>query len=362
MLDRPQSPSPAGAPSGAPLPPLPDGHPEVARGKVGVLLLNLGTPDGTDYWSMRRYLKQFLSDRRVIEVNPILWKFLLNVIILTTRPSKSGEAYAKIWDTETNESPLRKITRAQSDAMADRLTAKDGRLVVDWAMRYGQPSVEDKLLALKEQGCERVLLVALYPQYAAATTATAYDAAFDALKKMRWQPALRTAPPYHDHPAYIDGLAKTLKAHLAGLDWEPEKILCSFHGLPKSYFLAGDPYHCHCAKTTRLLREALGGDERLMMTFQSRFGREEWLQPYTDDTIEKLAKEDGVKRMVVLTPGFSADCVETLEEIGIGSREVFEEAGGEKFSVVPCLNDGPESLDLIEQLVANELAGWVDLS
>ena len=338
---------------------LPADHPAVPSEKVGVLLLNLGTPDATDYWSIRRYLKEFLTDRRVIEVNPILWQIILNLFVLPRRPFKTGEAYEQIWLKDTNESPLRKITREQAEKLSERLAGHGLDIHVDWAMRYGNPSTASKIEAMQAAGCTRILLVALYPHYAAATTATAYDKAFDALKTLRWQPAVRTAPPYHDEPAFITALANSIRGHLAGLDWEPEVVIASYHGLPKRYFLAGDPYHCHCMKTTRLLREELGWPkERLITTFQSRFGKEEWLQPYTDITVEELAKA-GTKRMAIVTPGFSADCVETLEEIAIGVRETFEEHGGEHFSFIPCLNDSPGGMDVIETIVMRELGGWI---
>lgn len=327
-------------------------------GKVGVLLLNLGTPDGTDYWSMRRYLKEFLSDRRVIEVNPVGWWFILNGPVLTKRPFSSGKAYRSIWNEKRDESPLRTISRAQAEKLA-RAFKGNRQVVVDWAMRYGNPSTKSRIDALKEQGCDRILLFALYPQYAAATTATAYDKAFDALKSMRWQPAIRTAPPYHDDPVYIDALAKSLKREVGKLKWEPDVILASYHGLPKEYFDKGDPYHCHCAKTTRLLREKLKwSDDFLRMTFQSRFGKAEWLQPYTDKTVEALAKE-GVKNLAIVTPGFSADCVETLEEIAVENGDIFKKAGGKNFAAIPCLNDSAEGMKVIEAVVRRELMGWV---
>lgn len=336
----------------------PDGHPAPALGKVGVLLLNLGTPDGTDYWSMRRYLKEFLSDRRVIEVNPVAWWFILNGPVLTRRPFSSGEAYRSIWNEEKDESPLRTISRAQAEKLSRALKGHK-QIIVDWGMRYGNPSTKSRIEALKQQGCDRILLFALYPQYAAATTATAYDKAFDALKEMRWQPAIRTAPPYHDDPVYIDALAKSLKREVAKLKWKPEVILASYHGLPKEYFDKGDPYHCHCAKTTRLLREKLGmSEDYLHMTFQSRFGKAEWLQPYTDKTVEALAKE-GVKNLAIVTPGFSADCVETLEEIAGENGDIFKEHGGKNFAAIPCLNDSVEGMKVIETVVRRELMGWI---
>ena len=338
---------------------IPGDHPPVPGPKTGVLLINLGTPDGTSYWPMRRYLKEFLSDKRVIETPSIIWKPLLNLVILTTRPSKSGAAYASIWDQETNESPLRRITREQTEKLAERLKVLGDNVVVDWGMRYGNPSIKSRLEALKNQGCDRILLMALYPQYAAPTMATAYDKAFDALKEMRWQPAIRTLPPYHDDPMFIDAICDSLTRHIDEQGWEPEVIVSSFHGLPKKYLMKGDPYHCQCAKTARLMREKLGMDkDKLVTTFQSRFGPEEWLQPYTDDTIEELAKK-GVKKLMVITPGFSADCVETLEEIAIEGHEIFEEHGGTHYSVVPCLNQSEPSIDLLAHLTRRELAGWV---
>ncbi|ESR26455.1 Ferrochelatase, protoheme ferro-lyase [Lutibaculum baratangense AMV1] len=338
---------------------LPAGHPDVAFGRVGVLLVNLGTPDATDYKSMRRYLKEFLSDRRVIETPRYIWWPILNFVVLTKRPKSSGEAYDLIWNRELDESPLRTITRSQGQLLAERLKPLGPKVVVDWAMRYGNPSIKEGLDRLTEQGCERIVIFPLYPQYAAATTATVNDKAFEALMQMRRQPAVRTVPPYHDDPVYIDALAKSVKKELAKLDFEPEKIIASFHGLPQEYFDKGDPYHCHCAKTTRLLREALGVDkDYLQMTFQSRFGKAEWIKPYTDETIKQLAR-DGVKRIAVLTPGFVADCVETLEEIAGQNKEFFEEEGGEHFAALPCLNDSEEGMDVIEHVVRRELAGWV---
>jgi ferrochelatase len=340
---------------------LPDGHPPIKPERIGVLLLNLGTPDATDYWSIRRYLKEFLSDRRVIDVNPLLWQLLLNLVILTTRPARSGKAYQAIWNREKDESPLRTITRDQCAKLAEALgrAVPGDHLVVEWAMRYGNPSTGAVIRRMVEAGCTRLLLVALYPQYAAATTATAYDQAFRALLDERWQPAIRTAPPYFEHPLYIDALARSIEAHLGALDWAPEVVLASFHGLPKRYLMLGDPYHCQCAKTARLLRERLGWDEgRLRLTFQSRFGREEWLRPYTDETVEQLAR-DGVRDLAIVTPGFAADCVETLEEMAIGARELFLDHGGRNFSFIPCLNAADDHVALLADLVQRELAGWI---
>ena len=332
-------------------------HPPVKHGKVGVLLVNLGTPDSTDYTSMRRYLKEFLTDKRVIEWPRIAWYPILFGIVLNTRPGKVGKAYETIWNKDRNESYLRTYTRSQAELMAEAL--KDhSEVVVDWAMRYGQPSIASRMDYLQKQGCDRILVFPLYPQYAAATTATVNDKAFETLLKLRWQPALRTVPPYHDDPAYIDALAVSIEKHLATLDWEPERVITSFHGIPKSYFEKGDPYYCQCQKTARLLRERLGwSEEKLMITFQSRFGPEEWLQPYTDKTIEKLA-QDGIKRIAVLNPGFVSDCLETLEEIAEQAAESFLHNGGEKFAHIPCLNDSPEGMAVLEKVVRRELSGW----
>ena len=337
----------------------PSDHPEVKTGRVGVLLVNLGTPDGTDYWSMRRYLAEFLTDKRVIEWPRAFWYPILYGIVLNRRPQKVGQAYASIWNNELDESFLRTYTRNQSDRLAERLSAKNPRIVVDWAMRYGNPSIPEKLDALKAAGCERILWFPLYPQYAAATTATVNDKAFEALMKMRWQPAVRTVPAYHDEPAYIAALGRSIEAHLATLDWQPEKLIASYHGIPQSYFMKGDPYHCHCHKTSRLLREHMGWSEDfLITTFQSRFGPEEWLQPYTDETVEKFAQE-GVKRLAVFNPGFVSDCLETLEEIAEEAGEDFLHNGGEQFTHIPCLNDSEAGMDVIETIVRRELAGWI---
>lgn len=337
---------------------LPEGHPPVRKGKVGVLLLNLGTPDGTDYWSMRRYLKEFLSDRRVIEVPRLLWWPLLNLIILTTRPGRKGKDYASIWNNEKNEGPLKTITRDQAEGLAKRFAGED-KVIVDWAMRYQNPSTASRIQALMDQGCDRILLLPLYPHYAAATTATANDEAFRALMKMRWQPYVRVAPAYADEPAYIDALAHSIRTHLATLDWEPEVLIATFHGMPQKYLEKGDPYHCECQKTGRLLREALGMDkDRFKITFQSRFGNDPWLQPYTDKTVEALAKS-GVKRLAMVAPGFSADCLETLEELDGENREIFTHNGGEKFSYIPALNASEGGIDVIEAIARRELMGWI---
>ncbi|MGO4683035.1 ferrochelatase [Hyphomicrobium sp. 2TAF46] len=337
---------------------LPAGHDPVAHGRIGVLLLNLGTPDGTGYWPMRRYLREFLSDERVIEEPKWKWWPILNLIILTVRPSRKGRDYATIWNNERDEGPLKTITRSQAEQLTSRFQG-DPRIVVDWAMRYANPTTESRIQALKEQGCDRILLVPLYPQYAAATTATACDQAFRALMKMRWQPAVRTAPSYHDHPAYIEALAQSMRRSLADLDFEPEKIIATFHGMPEKYFKAGDPYHCQCQKTSRLLRQKLGiAEDRWLTTFQSRFGNDPWLQPYTDKTVEALAKS-GVKKLALVAPGFSADCLETLEELDVENRHIFESNGGEKFAYLKALNDSSEGVDVIEAVVRRELQGWL---
>jgi ferrochelatase len=305
---------------------------------------------------MRRYLREFLSDKRVIEDNSLLWKLVFNGIILTTRPRAKGRDYESIWNREKDESPLKTITRSQSDQLAAMLD--DPRLLVDWAMRYGNPSIASRIAALADAGCDRLLVVPLYPQYAAATTATVCDEVFRVLMKMRAQPTLRVAPPYHDDPVYIDALATTLRAELARLPFAPDVILASFHGIPKDYADKGDPYPHHCEITTRLLRERVGMDERkLRLTFQSRFGRAEWLQPYTDKTVEALAKS-GVKNLAVITPGFSADCLETLEEIAVENRDIFKAHGGANFAAIPCLNDGAAGMAVIRHLVERELQGW----
>ena len=338
--------------------PRPQGHPPVAAERIGVLIVNLGTPDATDYWSMRRYLKEFLSDRRVIEENRLKWWLVLNLVILTIRPSRKGRDYDKIWNHERDESPLKTITRAQAEKLSSALAALDPRITVDWAMRYGNPSIASRLDAMQRAGCQRILIVPLYPQYSAATTATVADKAFDVLKTMRWQPAVRIAPPWHDDPVYIDAVAASLQAEIAKLSFKPEVILASFHGVPKDYLLKGDPYYCQCAKTARLLRARLKlSDEQFMLTFQSRFGFAEWLQPYTAETVRALA-ERGVKNLAIVTPGFVADCLETLEEIAGENAEIFHHHGGVNFAAIPCLNDGEAGMGVITHVVRRELQGW----
>lgn len=330
----------------------------VKTGKIGVLLVNLGTPDDTDYWSVRRYLKEFLSDRRVIETNRALWWVILNGVVLTVRPSRSGAKYKLVWNEELNESPLRTITRAQGEKVAAALAGRSN-LLIDWAMRYGNPSIASRVEALVSQGCDRLLVFPLYPQYSASTTATVNDKAFDALKALRYQPAVRTVPAYPDDPVYIGALAHAIRTHLASLDFEPEAILASYHGLPKSYVDKGDPYRAQCELTTARLAEALGPlGAKLSLTFQSRFGSAEWLQPYTDKTVERLAR-DGMKRLAIVTPGFAADCLETLEEIAGENAEIFLEHGGEKFSFIPCLNDSDGGISVLTHLIERELRGWV---
>jgi len=332
----------------------PADHPPLPEQKVGVLLVNLGTPDRPETGAVRRYLREFLSDPRVIEYPPLLWGAILHGVILNVRPPKTARAYALIWDRAHDDSPLRVFTRAQAENLAERAPAG---AVVDFAMRYGAPAIRERLEAMQQAGCDRVLVVPLYPQYSATTTASVCDAVFDALKEMRWMPAVRVAPPFHDDPAYIDALAATTRRALDGRS--PEKILLSFHGLPERYFLAGDPYHCHCAKTARLLRAAMGwSEEQALLTFQSKFGPEKWLEPATQETAVRLA-EEGVKRVAVIAPGFVADCIETLEELALGVREAFEAAGGEEFVVIPCLNDAPEMTDLLSAIVRREAAGWL---
>jgi len=333
--------------------------PRSVGGRIGVLVVNLGTPDATDAPTVRRYLKEFLSDARVIENQGLVWKFVLNAIILPRRPRRKGLDYEKIWNRERNESPLKTISRSQAAKLRATLDAVDPTIMVDWAMRYGNPSLDSRIEALAKAGCERILLLPLYPQYAAATSATVCDAAFVALMRMRDQPALRVVPPYYDDPVYIEALATSMEAALRRLPFTPELILASFHGIPKSYADEGDPYPSHCIETVRLLRERLKLDEsKLRLTFQSRFGRAEWLQPYTDKTVEALARS-GVKNLAVVTPGFSADCLETLEEIAVENADIFRANGGENFAAIPCLNDSDAGMAVIGHLVRRELQGWL---
>ena len=327
----------------------PADHPSIAQPKIGVLLINLGTPDAPEERAVRRYLAEFLSDRRVVEIHPVAWKPILHGIILRTRPRKSAEAYNQIW---TNEgSPLRAIAHRQADA----LRAKLPNVSVHFAMRYGHPGIAAALENMMAEGCTRILSAPLYPQYCAATTATANDAVFGTLARMRWQPALRTLPPYYDDPLYIDALAASIKRQLQTLRFDPERLLLSFHGMPVRTLELGDPYHCHCQKTARLLADALGRD--VDVAFQSKFGRAKWLEPATDATLAAYPKQ-GIKRVAVAAPGFSVDCIETLEELGIRARETFKEAGGEQFALLDCLNDSPDGILMLERLLSRELAGW----
>jgi ferrochelatase len=326
---------------------------------VGILIVNLGSPDATDYWSMRRYYKEFLSDRRVIEVNPLLWWFVLNGPILTFRPAKKAKDYQAIWNAERDEAPLKTITRATAEALGETLAADGLAVRVEWAMRYGSPSIAAAIDSLMGQGCERILFFPLYPQYSASTTASTVDAALSALKRLRRQPSLRIAPPYYADPAYIEALAGSMRRALAALPFAPEVVLASFHGIPQAYADKGDPYPEHCAATYHRLREALGMNEKqLRLTFQSRFGPAEWLQPYTDKTVATLA-QDGVKSMAVVTPGFAADCLETIEEIGVENAGIFRANGGTDFAALPCLNDSAEAIAMLAAIARRELMGWV---
>ena len=326
-------------------------HPEVKFGKTGVILVNLGTPDSTSWWDIRKYLKEFLSDRRVIEVNPLLWKVILNLFILTFRPSKTAHAYKQIWMKETNESPLRFYTRNQSDKLNIRIGNE--KVIIKYAMRYGNPSIKSIMQILHKSGCENLIVLPLYPQYAAATTATVCDEVYRTLMGMRWQPSLQVIPHYESNPLYINALVRSIRTKLSQIDWKPDLILASYHGIPKSYFDKGDPYQCYCQKTSRLIKEKFA-EIPLETTFQSRFGPEEWLTPYTDKTLESLPKQ-GKKKILVICPGFSSDCVETLEEINIQGKESFINNGGEHFDLIPCLNDSDDHISLIENLVKNFL-------
>ena len=323
-------------------------HPPVKHGKTGVLIVNLGTPDSTSWWDIRKYLKEFLSDRRVIETNPVLWSIILNF-----RPHKTARAYKKIWMKDTNESPLRFYTRSQAEKLSTKLKTYSN-IIVDYAMRYGNPSIKSKLDYLHKEGCEKLIILPLYPQYAAATTATVCDEVYRVLMKMRWQPSLQIIPHYESEPLYIDALVNSINNHLKKIDWIPDVILSSFHGIPKKYFDKGDPYQCYCHKTNRLMKEKFGNSIPIEISFQSRFGPAEWLRPYTDKTLERLAKE-GTSNVLMICPGFSSDCVETLEEIEMEGQETFKENGGKNFSVVPCLNDNDDHINLLEYLIKKHL-------
>lgn len=337
----------------------PDDHPNPSFGKTGVIMINLGTPDATDYWSMRKYLSEFLSDQRVINMPKILWQPILQGIILSIRPSKSGKAYQSIWNNEQNESPLKTITRAQAEKTEALLKSKYPDLELTWAMRYGNPSIKSAIEDLSTRGCTKILFFALYPQYSATTTASVFDKAFEHLKTMRWQPAIRTSTPWYDRDDYVSLMADKVNASLAELKEPPEYIVTSFHGLPKKYLMKGDPYHCMCVKSSRLLQEKLNWPkDKWITTFQSRFGPAEWLQPYTEPVIEELAQK-GVKRMAILSPAFVSDCIETLEEIAIEAKHTFTENGGEEFTYIPCLNDDDAHIELLGQYIEQELQGWL---
>lgn len=336
---------------------LPPEHPPVKQEKTGVLILNLGTPDATTYWPMRRYLSEFLSDKRVIDYPAWFWQPILQGIVLARRPFKSGEAYKSIWNTEKDESPLKTYTRSVTEKIA--VTLKNDDVVFEWGMRYGNPSTEAGIKSLVDQGCQKILFFSLYPQYSDTTTASAYDKAFQVLQKMKRQPFIRTATAWHDDPDYIKILADSVKNHLKQEKANPDVILTSFHGVPKRYLTQGDPYHCFCQKTSRLLREKLKWDkDKWITTFQSRFGPEEWLQPYTDKTLESLP-EKGVKKVAILSPAFALDCLETLEELDEENREIFMEAGGEEYTYIPCLNDTDAHIKFMTKRIKRELGGWI---
>ena len=322
-------------------------HPKIKFGKTGVLIINLGTPDSTNWWDIRKYLKEFLSDRRVIEVNPIIWQLILNLFILTFRPSKTAHAYKKIWRKDTNESPLLFFTRSQAAKLSDKIGNE--KVIVDFAMRYGNPSINSRLIKLKEEGCEHLVVLPLYPQYAAATTATVCDEVYRSLMNMRWQPSLQIIPHYESEPKYIDALVGSIEKKIKQIKWKPDLIISSYHGIPKSYFDKGDPYQCYCQKTTRLISEKFSKIV-IKTTFQSRFGPQEWLKPYTDKTLERLPKE-GIKNLLIICPGFASDCVETLEEINMAGRETFINSGGENFDLIPCLNDSSQHIELFQHLI-----------
>ena len=339
-----------------------DDHPKMPPGKVGILLANLGTPDNYDYWSMRRYLGEFLSDRRVIDYSPWLWQPLLQLVILTSRPFRSGAAYKSIWNEEAGESPLMTITKDQTHKIKKAMQDRYGdKVMVDFCMRYGNPSTESKVREMSAAGCQKILFFPLYPQYSGATTATANDQFFRALMKEKWQPTSRTVPAYYGEDIYIDALAKSVERAYAAAESKPEILVCSYHGVPKRYLMEGDPYHCQCQKTTRLLKERLGwSDTDIVTTFQSKFGPEEWLKPYTVEEVARLAEEDGKRHIAVIAPAFSADCIETLEEINEEIKESFEEAGGEKFTYIPCLNDDADHVKALSHIIEDNLQGWLD--
>ena len=326
-------------------------HPPVKFGKTGVLIINLGTPNSTSWLDIRKYLKEFLSDKRVIEVNPIVWQIILNVFILTFRPSKTAKAYKEIWMKDKNISPLLYYTQKQAEKLSSTMSEKD--LIIDYAMRYGNPSIRSKIVNLHKRGCENLIILPLYPQYAAATTATVCDEVYRTLMKMRWQPSLKIVPHYESDPLYIEALVNSLNKKIKEINWKPDLILASYHGIPQKYFDKGDPYHCYCHKTTRLISEKFTSIE-IKTTFQSRFGPEKWLQPYTDKTLENLPRE-GKKNILAICPGFSSDCVETLEEIQIQGKESFLDSGGENFDMVPCLNDNDDHIVLLKSLIQKNI-------
>ena len=326
-------------------------HPPVKFGKTGVLIINLGTPDSTGWFDIRKYLKEFLSDKRVIEVNPLIWQIILNVFILNLRPSKTAKAYKEIWMKDENISPLLYYTKKQAQKLSSSIS-KDN-VIVNFAMRYGNPSIKSKIAELHAEGCENLTILPLYPQYAAATTATVCDEVYRVLMKMRWQPSLKIVPHYESDPLYIDALVNSLNKKIKEINWTPDLIIASYHGIPKKYFDKGDPYHCYCHKTTRLISEKFNSI-KIKTTFQSRFGPQEWLQPYTDKTLENLPKE-GFKNVLTICPGFASDCVETLEEILIQGKESFIESGGQNFDMVPCLNDNNDHISLFKSLIQKNI-------
>lgn len=336
---------------------LPENHPHIKQEKTGVLILNLGTPDATDYWPMRRYLSEFLSDQRVIDYPKWKWQPILQGIVLSVRPKRSGAAYASIWNKERNESPLKTFTRSMTEKIAKEIGHDN--IVFEWGMRYGNPSTEAGIKSLTDQGCRKILFFALYPQYSDTTTASAYDKVFQVLQKQKWQPAIRTAGAWHDDPDYINILAKSVTEHLKKEKASPDMVLTSFHGVPQRYLTEGDPYHCYCQKTSRLLREKLKWDkDKWMVTFQSRFGPEEWLQPYTDKTLESLPAK-GVKKVAIMSPAFACDCLETLEELNVENRHIFTAAGGEEYTYIPCLNDTDDHIKFLSKRIKKELSGWI---
>ena len=348
-------------PATCPMHAQPD-HPAVKPARVGILVANLGTPDGTDYWSMRRYLNEFLSDKRVVDYSAWIWQPLLQLIILTKRPFSSGAAYRSIWNEEDDESPLLTITKKQTAAIKQQMVDRYGDDVrVDFCMRYGNPSTKSKVREMVDNGCTKILFFPLYPHYAGATSATANDQFFRALMQEKWQPTARVVDPYFEEPAYIEALAQSIEKAYAQTEVKPEKLICSYHGVPERYLREGDPYHCQCQKTTRLLKERLGWDDtQIVTTFQSLFGPEEWLKPYTVEEVARLAKEEGVKNIAICAPAFSSDCIETLEEINEEIKESFEEAGGEHFTYIPCLNDDAAHIDALSGVIEKNLKGWLD--